>query len=303
MRVVDLDDARLAKLIIPRWDAAWHVEFKSGERRPFAECTREIDAAFGARDVFISVDQEPDGQHLFVRLRGDKSLVTEAQVKMVEGAHLLYARLPGQAPVTADWHFPDMAPHGPFTNYSIVPWLCLGRTQALILTDEATLTRDLPREKIFDHLTLVVNCHEDKVNITKYRAGVHPDKPRPEVIANAVHRWRAKTAGTIEKNDAIQRAIWHHLQHGSVAVHCLAGIHRAACIVACHFLFRHYVLGHSHIPAQCSDIYAKLQSVRPAVSPAYLDILRSYESYCKHAATMPPPDADANNAAAAVAAA
>ena len=25
---------------------------------------------------------------------------------------------------------------------------------------------------------------------------------------------------------------------GSVAVHCLAGIHRAACIVACHFLFR-----------------------------------------------------------------
>ena len=42
-----------------------------------------------------------------------------------------------------------------------------------------------------------------------------------------------------DANDAIQEAIWAQLQRGTVAVHCLAGIHRAACIVACHYLWRY----------------------------------------------------------------
>ena len=89
-------------------------------------------------------------------------------------------------------------------------------------------------------------------------------KGKLEVIAHAVHNWwRAGAAATVEHNDAIQRAIWRHLRGGgSVAVHCLAGIHRAACIVACHFLYRHHTLGHAEVPADAADIYAKLISVR-----------------------------------------
>ena len=40
--------------------------------------------------------------------------------------------------------------------------------------------------------------------------------------------------------------MWATLQGGgTVAIHCLAGIHRAAMITACHFLYRHHVLGHT----------------------------------------------------------
>ena len=100
-----------------------------------------------------------------------------------------------------------------------------------------------------------------QASASKYAVGT---KGKLEVIAHAVHNWwRAGAAATVEHNDAIQRAIWRHLRGGgSVAVHCLAGIHRAACIVACHFLYRHYTLGHAEVPADAADIYAKLISVR-----------------------------------------
>ena len=45
--------------------------------------------------------------------------------------------------------------------------------------------------------------------------------------------------------------------------------------------YRHYVLGHKHIPCDTADIYRKMISVRPHVSPAYEDILRGYEKYLK----------------------
>ena len=79
----------------------------------------------------------------------------------------------------------------------------------------------------------------------------------------------------------MQAAIWDHLQRGTVAVHCLAGIHRAACIVACHYLWRHYALGQSEVPSKPDVIYRRLQAVRPAVAPAYAHVLRSYETYLK----------------------
>lgn len=84
-----------------------------------------------------------------------------------------------------------------------------------------------------------------------------------------------------KKIDAINEAMWAAVQEGTVAVHCLAGIHRAACIMACHFLYRYYILGQKHIPHNTTDIYKKMISVRPHVSPAYEDILRGYEAYLK----------------------
>jgi hypothetical protein len=50
-------------------------------------------------------------------------------------------------------------------------------------------------------------------------------------------------------------------------------------ITACHFLYRHHVLGHTNIPCDEAEIYRKLISVRPHVSPAYQDILRGYKAH------------------------
>lgn len=44
-------------------------------------------------------------------------------------------------------------------------------TQRLILCDENTLCREMPEERIFEHLTLIVNCHETQAASRK-RPGV-----------------------------------------------------------------------------------------------------------------------------------
>ena len=66
------------------------------------------------------------------------------------------------------WDYPD-SPHGTWTNYSVVPWLCLGRTAAVILSDEETLCREL-RTAHLRALALVINCHQDRPG-RAYRAG------------------------------------------------------------------------------------------------------------------------------------
>jgi hypothetical protein len=38
-------------------------------------------------------------------------------------------------------------------------------------------------------------------------------------------------------------------------------------------------MGHSNISCEAKDIYRRLQAVRPAVSPAYTDILEGYEEF------------------------
>ena len=66
-----------------------------------------------------------------------------------------------------------------------------------------------------------------------------------------------------------------------VAIHCLAGTHRAACVVACHFLWRHYNQGNEELPTEADEIYKRLQAVRPAVAPAYAHVLKCYEAHLK----------------------
>jgi protein-tyrosine phosphatase len=38
--------------------------------------------------------------------------------------------------------------------------------------------------------------------------------------------------------DMMNEAMWEGLQTGNVVVHCLAGVHRAACVVVTHYLWR-----------------------------------------------------------------
>jgi len=170
-------------------------------------------------------------------------------------------------------------------NYTVIPDLSLGPTQRLILCDEATLTRNLPEERIFEYLRLIVNCHESRQSEGKYKVGACASKDPPQVILQAVHEWHnLDDQGMNDVNDWIQQNMWEQLQQGSVAVHCLAGIHRAACIVACHYLWRHYTLGHQDIPCEPAVIYRNLKAVRPAVAPAYNHVLAKYEAHLKRQA-------------------
>merc|ERR1712014_18216 len=119
----------------------------------------------------------------------------------------------------------------------------------------------------------------------KYKIGAcsHNSTDRPAIICQAVHGWHGQPPESMNAtNDQIQASIWEHLQHGTVAVHCLAGIHRAACIVACHFLYRYYILGHTDIPHDTVEIYRRLKAARPHVEPAYAHVLRSYENHLKN---------------------
>lgn len=278
--------------------------------------------------ILISVAQEDDGRHRFVRLSdvarvvlvpGETlTFVGEAEAKDLRdkvGAALLYARAHVSAPPAGRRSEPgvrqgvlgalsqlagggrsggydgggygtgdDLCPKVSIwaSNYSVIPDLCEGRTQRLILCDEATLMRSLPEEKIFDYLSLIVNCHEAKLAPGKYQVGACSSSKPPEVICQAVHTWYSMETNTMNRvNDQIQASMWESLQSGTVAVHCLAGIHRAACIVACHYLWRHYALGHQHIPSDPGEIYRRLQAVRPAVSPAYQHVLQKYVDHLK----------------------
>mmetsp|Transcript_23098 Transcript_23098/g.36908 ORF Transcript_23098/g.36908 Transcript_23098/m.36908 type:complete len:363 (-) Transcript_23098:72-1160(-) len=181
----------------------------------------------------------------------------------------------------------ELCPHSsPWArNYSVIPELSVGRTQLLILCDEATLTRSLPEERIFEFLKLVVNCHESRLTPGKYKVGCCVGKDSPNVICQSVHEWHSLDDQRMNRvNDEIQQSMWDALQSGTVAVHCLAGIHRAACIVACHFLWRYYTLGHRDVPCDPNVIYQKLRAVRPAVSPAYTHVLQKYEAHLKRQA-------------------
>lgn len=264
--------------------------------------------------IYISVAQEADGQHRFVNLgearrvlkqQADQELplLGEAEAKALmdngKGA-ALFARPAEEAAAQREQPYPQpgarlsvaaraqLGMKDEFTpkasqwscNYDVIPDLSLGLTQRMILCDEATLTRSLPSEKIFDYLCLIVNCHENNPNDGKYRIGTCSTDRKPCVIYQAVHGWHGANNDEMNKrNDMMQQAMWENLQKGSVAVHCLAGIHRAACIVACHFLYRHYALGHTDIPADPKEIYRRLKAARPHVDAAYAHVLRSYEAH------------------------
>merc|ERR1712117_992423 len=107
-----------------------------------------------------------------------------------------------------------------------------------------------------------------------YKIGSCSTEDKPKVIFQAVHQWFSLGSDMNKTNDEIQEAMWEALQTGTVAVHCLAGIHRAACIVACHFLWRHYALGHTQLPSDARQIYSILKAARPAVEPAYTHVLQ-----------------------------
>lgn len=159
-------------------------------------------------------------------------------------------------------------PHGLFRNYNVVEELTLGRTQRVMLSDENTLRGPVEKNgiKIFNHLSLIVNAHE---SVEAHRPGKYGvGSAQPKILFQPIHKlMRARTEEVISVMDGIQEEMWRSLQEGSVAVHCLAGVHRAPTVVVCHFLYRHYALGHRHISNDVAAIYRSLKAIRPGVEP------------------------------------
>lgn len=259
-------------------------------------------AGHTADELWVSVQQDHKGRHKFVSLTSaweictgsaqvpELMLVEEEFVKTVPGSVLLYARPQSEKQgskksVKRNMEFRsspakfDIREYR-WSNYSVIPQLSIGNNK-MILCDENTLCSQLPDDRVFDNLVLIVNCHENKCCLTKYKVGTCSTNSPPAVICHAVHTWSRSFDSINRKCDEIQTAIWQALQNGSVAVHCLAGIHRAACIVACQYLYRHYKVGQKRISANHDEIYRQMIAVRPAVSPAYTHVLMSYEAFVK----------------------
>lgn len=209
------------------------------------------------------------------RRLGDQSLLvlTAARPELLPDAPVLSA-----GPVSDEDLCP---PRGIYRNYSLCEDLALGPLQRVMLSDESTLGHGVEKNgiKIFNHLKLIINCHEsasaDKPG--KYRVGT----ARPTVIFQPIHELMcAKQATVIAVMDRIQQEVWRCLQEGSVAVHCLAGVHRAPTVVVCHYLYRYYVLGHTDVCHDVTTIYSRLRAVRPGVEPlSYIRLIDKYQDY------------------------
>lgn len=176
-------------------------------------------------------------------------------------------------------------PRGLRRNYTVCEDLTLGRTRRVMLSDEDTLHVGVETNgvQIFNHLKLIVNCHEtaDANTPGKYSVG----SAKPSIIFQPIHQLLSANPQTIVKvMDSIQQRIWECSQEGSVVVHCLAGVHRAPTVVVCQYLYRHYALGQTEVCKDVETIYARLRSVRPHVEPlSYIRLISTYETYLKAA--------------------
>lgn len=167
-----------------------------------------------------------------------------------------------------------------YCNYSVIDDLTLGRTQRVMLADEATLARGgQTMPPIFNHLSLIVNCHQDQTanRPGKYRVG----SAKPAIVFQPVHKlYGSHPTVVINVLTDVVAAMWASLQKGSVVVHCLAGLHRAPAVVACFYLYRHYALGHTHLPADIEEIYRRMRAVRPSVAPlGYIELIRQFHAH------------------------
>lgn len=277
-----------------------------GEEWPLTASTDLLHAALGgsAQTSFVQVDHNDVGQHLYVGFGQvlefiDKgttasalTIVTEDEVKALKSTGRSVLILPtvggrkalhqGYAPA-ADVPADDLdlcPPASLYRNYNIVEDLTLGRFQRIMLSDEHTLQTGIARNgvKIFNHLSLIVNCHESRKahREGKYNVGT----ANPKILYHPIHELISSPDRVITVMDEIQEQIWESQQEGSIAVHCLAGVHRAPTVVVCQYLYRHYILGQKHICNDVREIYRRLQKIRPGVAPlSYITLIDIYHRY------------------------
>merc|ERR1711924_22925 len=105
------------------------------------------------------------------------------------------------------------------SNYAVVPELSLGQTQKVIISDESTLCREMPTERIFGCLRLIVNCNAAGPSGTIYKAGSCSSDKRPDVIYERVEQWATLPPSSVSARlDRMQDFIWTALSTGTVAL-------------------------------------------------------------------------------------
>jgi len=141
----------------------------------------------------------------------------------------------------------------------------------LIISNEAILLAP-PKSRhgpFFDNVALIVNCN--LASPPPYTVTAR------KVICHPIHTMSRAKGASDSVLYSINDAIWEGLQTGNVVVHCLAGVHRAACVVVSHALYRHYRLRHTYISNDISALYSKLASIRRGVAPlGYLALVTSF---------------------------
>ena len=262
-----------------------------------------------AKPAFLQVGFDSAGRHKYVALgeaadalgrpgaAGPLRVWTEAELEDGPGldAVLVLYRAVGVAagPSRADQPDHELCPPMALgRNYSIVEELTLGRTRRMFLCDEHTLKTGVAQNGIglLNHLSMIVNCHQAYTADAPGKYDVGAATSTCERVYQPVHIWLhgPDSPAVMAAMDHLQAKIWQGAQRGAVAVHCLAGIHRAPTVLCCHWLYRHYALGQTHLTADVDQIYARMRAVRPAVTPlSYIKITRAYEAYLQEKHTAP----------------
>ena len=298
LNIGDFTSITMLDILDPK---SWKVKDKWGLKILLTDRTNalmffpKILREYRGQELWVSVSQDFAGGHKFVSLNKANEICmgkceeTELELEDEEAvsnrplnAVLLYAKPKmSQEELEAAMAPLDLS-ELTGAKHSIVRQLSLV-DNFLIISNQETLCTHLPTEYCFDNLVLIVNCHESNPDPKMYKVGTCSTLHPPEVRSHALDTfWKNDSDQVGEICDEIQIAIWQALQQGSVAIHCMAGNHRSACIAACQFLYRYYTLGHTWITANHIEIFKTLQSVRPGVSPAYTDIVVHYEDYLKN---------------------
>mmetsp|Transcript_75882 Transcript_75882/g.138761 ORF Transcript_75882/g.138761 Transcript_75882/m.138761 type:complete len:324 (+) Transcript_75882:113-1084(+) len=265
---------QLLPLVLGRYSDAY-VQFRMDERgrHEYVSLGEAVTRVKGSEGSALTVYNEDFVKEKKAEVGDDNVLVLTARIKQ-----------PGEdVAASPDDDLTLCPPMGLYRNYTVCDDLTLGRTQRIMLSDESTLRSGVERNKIeiFNYLTLIVNCHENsRANRPgKYSVGT----ATPELVFEPIHQlFGASPEVVIDKMNHIQERMWDCLQRGSIAVHCLAGVHRAPTVVCCHYLWRHYHLGHKDVCPDIKTIYQRLSRVRSGVEPlSYIQIIHLYEKYLK----------------------
>lgn len=162
-----------------------------------------------------------------------------------------------------------------YSDYTILDELRVGRNQ-LLLSNESCLLKRGGRalDSNFQNISLIVNCHMQSVPVDYYAVPCR-------VMCHAVHQLsRMPAHHRMQVFLEINEAIWEGLQTGTVVVHCLAGVHRASCVVVSHMLYRHFVKGQTYLSSDILTNYAGLAKIRRGVEPlGYIDLVRDFRNY------------------------
>jgi len=261
------DNATMINVADPFEPKTWTVSYGT-TKKPFHECVPKT-----KEKIFIDIGHDELGRRQYVSLveatrhHGTIAMHTEEQVKAEQSYRTIFARY--------------FYKKGVYNDYTIIEELAVGNHKVILSNASILESRKaLTEPELGSSVALIVNCHQTLADCPKY--AITPEK----IVAFPVHCLGC--GGADDKEQIIEvftnfnEAIWDALQRGNVVIHCLAGVHRAACVTVSHYLWRHYNLGHTHISVGLGEIYRSLAERRAGVAPLdYISLIKDFAAHLK----------------------